>query len=154
PATASTGGPAPALPAAPTEGVGTPLSQKPAARPAPKPAAKPAGSKLSVAQMLSVMRVEFHRARAQRYPLCCLMVAIDGLAALRSKHGNAAKETAMRAAYDLLKDIARERTFIGMALMSGDRIMAVFPNLAPSKLSEFASQYNARAKRLPHVVEG
>lgn len=96
--------------------------------------ARPA-QRLSITQMLSVMRVEFHRARTQRYPLCALMVAVDGLDALATRDGWQAKTSEMQSAYDILKRVAREHGFIGMAIQSGDRIMAVFPNTPAERMS-------------------
>ncbi|MCY2960304.1 MAG: hypothetical protein NTY35_09080 [Planctomycetota bacterium] len=95
--------------------------------------------RLSITQMLSVIRVEFHRARTQRYPLCCLMIAVDGLEAVATRDGWQAKAASMSAAYDLLKRIAREHGFIGMAVQSGDRIMAVFPNTATDRMGQLGN---------------
>jgi GGDEF domain-containing protein len=100
--------------------------------------------KLSVAQMLHVMRVEFHRARTQRYPLVCAMVCVDGLDAALEQHGYGVKPLALRAAYDALRQTCREEAYIGMALMAGDRIMAVFPNLAPSRGADFGRALSGR----------
>lgn len=100
--------------------------------------ARPA-QRLSITQMLSVMRVEFHRARTQRYPLCALMIAVDGLDVLAARDGWQAKTTEMQAAYDLLKRVAREHGFIGMAIQSGDRIMAVFPNTPTERMSQLGN---------------
>ncbi len=104
--------------------------------------------KLSISQMLGVMRVEFHRARTQRYPMCALMIAIDSLARIQEREGWQGKEAAMHAAYDLLKSCSRELGFFGMALMSGDRIMAIFPNTPAPRLSELGQALNARARAL------
>jgi GGDEF domain-containing protein len=99
--------------------------------------------------MLGVMRVEFHRARAQRQPLCCLMVAVDGMEVLLEKGAWQLKQAAMRAAYEGLKAVARERQCFGMSLMSGDRIMAVFPATAPATLSTFGAALNEHARKNP-----
>jgi GGDEF domain-containing protein len=96
--------------------------------------------RLSITQMLGVIRVEFHRARTQRYPLCCLMIAVDGLEEVASRDGWEAKAASMATAYDLLKRIAREHGFIGMAVQSGDRIMAVFPNTSTERMGELGSR--------------
>ncbi|MBI5361630.1 MAG: diguanylate cyclase [Planctomycetes bacterium] len=106
---------------------------------------------LTVAQMLHVMRVEFHRARSQRYPLVCAMLSIDGLEGLSETCGFGTKQRLMRAAYDLLRATCREQACIGMALMAGERIMAVFPNLAPTRASDLGRVLceRARASELP-----
>ena len=104
--------------------------------------------KLSISQMLGVMRVEFHRARSQRYPMCALMIAIDALGRIQEKQGWGGKDAAMHAAYDLLKSCSRELGFFGMALMSGDRIMAIFPNTPAPRLGELGNALNQRARAL------
>ncbi len=108
-----------------------------------------AAPRLSIAQMLGVIRVEFQRARAQGYPLCCLMVAVDGLDDLSARRGHQAKAAAMGAVYDLLKRLAREGGYIGMAVQSGDRVMAVFPNTNPERLARLAADLLAGAAALP-----
>jgi diguanylate cyclase (GGDEF)-like protein len=117
-------------------------------------ASAPAQSQLSVTQMLSVMRVEFHRAQSQQYPMTCLMVAVDGLDMLREMYGHQEKQRLMRVAYDCLRSMSRKHSFIGMALMSGDRIMAVFPNTPASRLSTLGENMVATARSLKIEVAG
>jgi GGDEF domain-containing protein len=107
---------------------------------------------LSIAQMLGVMRVEFHRARTARQPLCVLMVAVDSLEAIFNEHYWPGKDAAIRAAYDLLKSCCKELGFFGMALMSGDRIMAVFPNTEPGRLSTLGNRIVEAARTLPFKI--
>src|SRR5207248_5665 len=109
---------------------------------------------LSIAQMLGVMRVEFHRARTQRYPLCCLMVAVDSMPRIFERHGWDGKDAAMRAVYELLKGAAREHGFFGMAILSGDRVMACFPNTQPARLSELGTALCERARSLDFGFAG
>jgi GGDEF domain-containing protein len=120
------------------------------------PPAKDARSapNLSIAQMLGVMRVEFHRARTQRVPLCTLMVAVDGLQTIFETHRWPGKDAAMRAAYGMLKACSKELGFFGMALMSGDRIMALFPNTEPARVSELGSRMVERARKTPLTFDG
>jgi GGDEF domain-containing protein len=105
-----------------------------------------APSRLSIAQMLHVMRVEFHRARTQRYPLVCLMIAVEGLESLLAQHGHEGKARAVRASYDLLRKITSAHGYFGMALMSGDRVMAVFPNMPPTRAGEMGHLLCAASK--------
>ncbi|MBK7877459.1 MAG: diguanylate cyclase [Planctomycetes bacterium] len=115
----------------------------------------PSGQKqLTVAQMLHVMRVEFHRARSQRYPLVCAMLSIDGLEALAESAGFGAKQALLAAAYDLLRATCREQACIGMALRAGERIMAVFPNLAPTRASDLGRTLCERASAVQVPTEG
>lgn len=109
---------------------------------------------LSIAQMLGVMRVEFHRARSQRQPLCTLMIAVDGMDAIFERHRWPGKDAAIRAAYELLKLSSKELGFFGMALMSGDRIMAVFPHTEPVRLVELGTKIVDRARKAPLSIAG
>jgi GGDEF domain-containing protein len=95
------------------------------------------------------MRVEFQRANVQRQPLCCLMVAVDGLPEMQKRGGFSLKQAAMRAAYEHLKTVARERQCFGMSLLSGDRIMAMFPGASPARLSEFGNALVEHARKNP-----
>src|SRR5262249_35609324 len=63
----------------------------------------------------------------------------DGLADMQKRGGFALKQVAMRAAYENLKTVARDRQCFGMSLLSGDRIMAIFPGTPPARLSEFGN---------------
>lgn len=102
--------------------------------------------KLGIAQMLHVMRIEFHRARTQRTPLVCLMIAVDQLENHFAQHGYEGKRKSVRASYDLLRKVTGAHGFFGMALMSGDRVMAVFPNLTPLRAGELGELLCAAAR--------
>lgn len=104
--------------------------------------------------MLRVMRVEYQRAGVQRQPLCCLMVAVDGIADMQKRGGFSLKQAAMRAAYEHLKTVARAQQCFGMSLLSGDRIMAIFPGASPSRLSEFGNALCEHARKNPIVYTG
>jgi GGDEF domain-containing protein len=82
------------------------------------------------------------------------MVAVDGLTGMLGKGGFALKQVAMRSAYEALKTVARERECFGMSLLSGDRIMAVFPSTSPARLAEFGHALCAYARANPIVYTG
>jgi GGDEF domain-containing protein len=125
-----------------TSSMTTNTARDPAGSPSPQK------NRLSVPQMLHVMRIEFHRARHQSYPIVCLMIAVDGIDELREKHGYELKAQVMRETYGLLRKAASEHGFIGMALMSGDRVMAVFPSLEPTRGGELGRVINEGARAL------
>jgi GGDEF domain-containing protein len=108
----------------------------------------PAQNRLSVPQMLHVMRIEFHRARGQRYPVVSLMIAVDGADDIQERWGWQAKQNVMRVTYQHLRKVTSEHAFFGMALMSGDRIMAVFPNTAPARAGELGRLLTEGARGL------
>lgn len=94
-----------------------------------------APARLSITQMLGLMRVEFQRARAQRTHLCCLMVA-------------APEGQSTQAAYEVLKQASRERAVFGMALCANQRIMAIFPNATQEALEGLAQAMQSRDAQL------
>lgn len=114
----------------------------------------PTQNRLTVAQMLHVMRVEFQRARAQKYPIACLMVAVDRIDEMHAAHGYQCKQLLMRATYDLLRQVTHDSNMFGMALMSGDRLMAVFPNMAPARAAELGGVFNAAARAQKLQIAG
>lgn len=80
----------------------------------------------SVAQIQHVLRVEFTRAQRYRYPIVCLMIAIDQLGALRDQHGYEAKESVFDAVVVMLEDATRGSDFLGRT--ADDRLLAVLPH--------------------------
>ncbi|MEY2785464.1 MAG: hypothetical protein RL277_1674 [Planctomycetota bacterium] len=82
-------------------------------------------ARLGIGQMLTLMRVEFQRARAGNLPLCCWMI-------------HPGSEAGVDAAYETLKREARRLSAFGMALSTKDRIMAIFPGREPASLSALA----------------
>ena len=70
-------------------------------------------ARLGIAQMLTLMRVEFQRARATQAPLVCWMIDPG--------------PDCVDAAYSALKSQAGRLSLFGMALATSDRIMALFP---------------------------
>jgi diguanylate cyclase (GGDEF)-like protein len=80
----------------------------------------------SVAQIQHVLRVEFGRAQRYRYPLVCLLVAVDQLGGLRDRFGYEIKEEALAAVVSLLQRSTRSSDFLGRT--ADDRLMAVIPH--------------------------
>lgn len=93
---------------------------------AEKPAREEGRSLYSVAQIQHVLRTEFGRATRYRYPLVCLMIAIDQLGAVRDQHGYDAKETVFEAVVRLLEEATRTSDFLGRT--ADDRLLAVLPH--------------------------
>ena len=92
----------------------------------------------SVAQIQHVLRVEFGRAQRYRYPIVCLVIAIDQLGALRDQHGYDAKEIVFDRIVGKLTDATRASDFLGRT--ADDRLLAVLPHTG----SEGARQLAAR----------
>jgi diguanylate cyclase (GGDEF)-like protein len=81
---------------------------------------------LSSAQIHHVLRVEFGRARRHRYPLTCLVIAVDRLEILRDRLGYEAKELAVDAVVALLRRTTRSSDTLGRT--PDDRLIAVVPH--------------------------
>jgi diguanylate cyclase (GGDEF)-like protein len=93
---------------------------------AEKPAREEGRTLYSFAQIQHVLRVEFGRAQRYRYPLVCLMIAIDQLGIVRDEHGYDAKETVFEAVVRLLERATRSSDFVGRT--ADDRLLAVLPH--------------------------
>jgi len=80
----------------------------------------------SVAQIHHLLRVEFGRSQRHRYPLACLVIAVDRLESLRDRHGYEAKEGVLDAVVDLLHRSTRASDYLGRT--ADDRLLAVVPH--------------------------
>lgn len=80
----------------------------------------------SVAQIQHILRIEFARAQRYRYPLACLLVAIDPLESVRDAHGYEVKEEVVASVVERLAQLTRSSDFLGRT--ADDRLMAVVPH--------------------------
>ena len=80
----------------------------------------------SFAQVQHVLRVEFGRAQRYRYPLACLVLAIDQLGTIRDRRGYDAKERVVDGVIEILKEATRSSDFLGRT--ADDRLIAVIPH--------------------------
>lgn len=101
---------------------------------------------LSVAQIQHVLRVEFGRAQRYRYPLVCLLVAIDQLGSLRDRYGYEVKEEVLAAVVQLLQKSTRSSDFLGRT--ADDRLMAVIPHTPLAGARALAERLRRGAREL------
>ena len=80
----------------------------------------------SLVQIQHLMKVEFSRAQRYGYPLLCLLLGVDGLASLRERHGDDAKQRVMEAVIALAQAETRSSDFVGR--LSDDRLLLVVPH--------------------------
>lgn len=92
------------------------------------------------------MRVEFGRAQRYRYPLVCLLIAIDQLGLIRDQAGYEAKEEVVEAVVRLLKEATRTSDFLGRT--ADDRLMAVIPHTPPDGARHLALRLLERVKEV------
>jgi diguanylate cyclase (GGDEF)-like protein len=100
----------------------------------------------SVAQIQHVLRVEFGRAQRYRYPIVCLMLAIDQLGALRDRHGYEAKELVFDKVVGLLTDATRASDFLGRT--ADDRLLAVLPHTGGEGARQLAARLFGEVRRM------
>lgn len=112
-------------------------------RPASPSEADP--SLFSLTQIMHLMRVEYARAQRYRYPLTCMMVAVDRLAHLRDLYGYDSKETILDEVVRLLQAETRSSDYLGRLV--DDRLLAVVPHTG-------AEGAKAMARRLIEGVRG
>jgi len=80
----------------------------------------------TLAQIQHVLKVEFARARRYRYPLSLVHASIDGLPALRERHGWEGKEAAFQAVSLLLHGLTRASDCAGR--LPDDSFLVVVPH--------------------------
>jgi diguanylate cyclase (GGDEF)-like protein len=100
----------------------------------------------SVAQIQHVLRVEFGRAQRYRYPIVCLVIAIDQLGALRDQHGYEPKEHLFDRIVGLLTDATRASDFLGRT--ADDRLLAVLPHTGREGARQLAARLFAQVRQL------
>lgn len=99
-----------------------------------------------------LMRVEFDRAQRHRYPLVCMLIAVDRLAQLQDLYGWESKDEILRAVVGLLRASTRECDSLGW--LPDDRLLALFPHTPPDVAAMLARRTLAGARRLRFDREG
>ena len=112
----------------------------------------------SVAQIQHVLRTEFGRAQRYRYPLVCMLIAVDQLGTLRDLYGYDFKESVVEAVVGVLKELTRSSDFLGRT--ADDRLMAVIPHTSEAGARNMAERLLQRipdlridgARDLPRIT--
>ncbi len=93
-----------------------------------------------------LMEVEYARARRYRYPLGCLMIAIDRLQELAHLYGEESRRAILESVVRLLRNATRSSDFMGYLL--DERLLAVFPHTEPAGCSAVARRLVEGARKL------
>lgn len=106
----------------------------------------------TLAQIQHVLKVEFARARRYRYPLSLVHASIDGLGALRERHGWDGKEAAFHAVAGLLQGLTRASDCVGR--MPDDSFLVVVPHTDANGAARLVQRMldGARGLRLPAAL--
>jgi diguanylate cyclase (GGDEF)-like protein len=110
------------------------------------------GNLFSLSQIMHLMRVEFTRAQRYRYPVSCLIVAVDKLNQLRDLYGYDAKEAILSEVIELLRTSTRSCDFLGR--LSDDRFVAVVPHTPTDGARVLAERLLSQTRQLEFQAEG
>ena len=117
----------------------------------PVSTAEPKKERLSTGQMLHLMRLEVERALRHRYPISCMCIGLDGFVS----HEEAVhRKTLMPAVFQELKKVTFQNDVRGLGIWAERFQLAVFPHVAPEKLSELATQLVAAAHGIQSPLKG
>ncbi|MDZ4775038.1 MAG: GGDEF domain-containing protein [Planctomycetota bacterium] len=106
----------------------------------------------SGAEVESLMRVEFERARRHKFPLVCMRVAIDRIDQLHDLYGVESKDEILRAVTALMRDSMRDSDHLGIT--QDDRFLAVFPHTTPETGQMLAKRLIANARKMRFERDG
>ncbi len=106
----------------------------------------------SAAEIESLMRVEFDRARRHKFPLVLMKVAVDRLDQLHDLYGMEAQEEILRVVTQSLRESMRDSDHLGMT--PDDRFLAVFPHTTPETGQMLARRLIANARKMRFDRDG
>lgn len=98
------------------------------------------------------MRVEFERAQRHRYPIVCMLVAIDRLSQLQDLYGRESEQEILRAVVGVLRSGTRDSDLL--APLADDRLLLLFPHTAPDVAAVLARRVLSHARKLRFERDG
>lgn len=98
---------------------------------------------LTYPQLQSTLRIEFARARRYAYPLCCLVLQIDGLDRVREAHGSPARDEVLHRIVRLIQGQTRASDSVGLY---HDRVAIVLPHTDLSGAEALAERIRERTR--------
>lgn len=101
-------------------------------------------------ELQRLMRVEFERAQRYRYPLVCLLIAIDRSDRIEDLYGPEFKGELLRAIQSLLRQTVRESDLIGGQFQ--DRLLVLVTHTPPEGARSLAGRLLEGARKLRFQV--
>jgi diguanylate cyclase (GGDEF)-like protein len=98
------------------------------------------------------MRVEFERAQRHRYPIVCMLVAIDRLSQLQDLYGRESEQEILRSVLGVLRASTRDSDLL--APLADDRLLLLFPHTAPDVAAVLARRVLSQARKLRFERDG
>jgi diguanylate cyclase (GGDEF)-like protein len=104
------------------------------------------------AEIERLMRIEFDRAQRHKYPIVCMVVAVDRLAQLQDLYGYESKDEILQAMIGVLRAAMRDSDYLGF--MHDDRLLAIFPHTSAESCGLLARRLLAGARKLRFDRDG
>lgn len=104
------------------------------------------------AEIERLMRIEFDRAQRHKFPIVCMLIAVDRLVHLQDLYGHESKDEILQAVIGVLRAATRDSDYLGF--MHDDRLLAVFPHTAPESAGLLARRLLAGARKLRFERDG
>ena len=99
-----------------------------------------------------LMRTEFERAQRHRYPIVCMLIAVDRLSQLQDLYGRESEREILRAVTGVLRASTRDSDLI--APLADSRLLALFPHTPPDVAAIVARRVLAGARKLRFERDG
>src|SRR5690242_6620182 len=110
------------------------------------------GGLFSPQDVRRLMRIEFERAQRYKYPLACLLIAVDRLERLSDLHGLETKETILRSLTELLRAETRASDLLGVLV--DDRLLVMIPHAPRIGSDALARRLLEGARKLKFESDG
>lgn len=110
------------------------------------------GGLFSPRELEGQMRVEFERAQRHKYPIVCMLIAIDRLSQLQDLYGRESKTEIMRGVHGVLRTSLRDHDLVGW--LGDERLLAIFPQTPPAVAAVLARRVLAGARKLRFERDG
>ncbi|HUR28185.1 MAG TPA: diguanylate cyclase [Planctomycetota bacterium] len=110
------------------------------------------GGLFSPQEVRRLMRIEFERAQRYKYPLACLLIAVDRLERLSDLHGMETKETILRSLSELLRAETRASDLLGVLV--DDRLLVMIPHAPRTGTDALAKRLLEGARKLKFESDG
>jgi len=98
------------------------------------------------------MRIEFERAQRHRYPIVCMLIAIDRLSQLQDLYGRESEQEILRSVVGVLRAGTRDSDLL--APLADDRLLAIFPHTPPDVAAMLARRVLSGARKLRFERDG
>ena len=112
----------------------------------------PSGGMFTPREIEGQMRVEFERAQRHKFPIVCMLIAIDRLSQLQDLYGQESKTEILRGVHGVLRASLRDSDLVGW--LADERLLAIFPHTPPDVASVLARRVLQGARKLRFDRDG